>query len=331
MRRTRLAWRATAAAVVLVALAGCGSDPLPRPRPAEPVEAAPVVVDSQVERVRAALEAALAAGDKALDPAPLQARVTGPALELRQTGYTIRRQLPDQAAPPANGGELLADISPAADGWPRFFLTATRPSKGAVPQLQLLTQATARDPYRLTAWARLLPGVTLPQTTVDEAPQALPPAQAGGLKSPPADVVAGYADLLTKGSASGSAKVFAEDPFRTQVVGEQDAERKAVSQFFDYGVTHAPRKDAVWAVRTEDGGALVVGVLEATRTFTSKAPGAKLPLPKDLAVLAGKPEATQKAEVKSLEVVAFAVPPADSDDPVTVVAGERGPLSASAS
>jgi glyoxylase-like metal-dependent hydrolase (beta-lactamase superfamily II) len=108
------------------------------------------------------------------------------------------------------------------------------------------------------------------------------------------------------------------------VVGEQNAERKAVSEYFDYGVTHAPRKDAVWAVRTEDGGALVIGVLQATRTFTSKAPGAKLPLPKDLAVLAGKGEATQKAEVTSLEVVAFAVPPKESDDPVTVVAGERG-------
>jgi hypothetical protein len=323
--------RTAAAAAVLAVLAGCGSQPLPQPRPAEKVEAAPVVMHSQVERVRAAVEAALAAGDKALDPEPLKARVAGPALELRQTGYTIRRKLPDQAAPPANGGELLADISPAAGGWPRFFLTATRPADDAVPQLQLLTQASARDPYRLTAWAHLLPGVTLPQTSVEQAPEALRPADADGLKAAPADVVAGYADVLTKAKDSGSAKLFAEDPFRAQVLGEQNAEREAVSQYFDYGVTHAPRKDAVWAVRTEDGGALVIGVLQATRTFTSKAPGAKLPLPKDLAVLAGKEEATQKAEVTSLEVVAFAVPPEGSDDPVTVVAGERGPLSAKAS
>jgi hypothetical protein len=327
----RLTRGAAGAAVVAVLLAACGQEALPQPKAPKEPGPVPVVVDAQVDRVLGEVETAVGAADQALDPAPLQPRVAGPALELRQTAYTIRRQLPDQAAPAPLGGEKLLDIAPAADGWPRFFLTATRPTPEAVPQLELLLQTAPREPYRVTSWARLLPGVTLPATSAGEPPEALPAGEPSGLVASPADVVARYADVLAGGARSQHAAAFAEDAFRAQVVGEQDAERQAVGQFFGYQVAHAPRADGPWSVRTEDGGALVVGVLDATRTFTVSTPGAKLPLPADLAVLAGRPEATRSATVTSLEVVAFQVPPEGSDAKITVLAGERGPVRVEAS
>jgi hypothetical protein len=290
-----------------------------------------VVTDVQTERIRTELDAAVAAGDAAQDPAPLQARMAGPALELRQARYAVRRVLPDQPGPAAVGGDVLLEITPAATDWPRFFLSAVRAAPDAVPRLEVLVQATARDPYRLQAYVTLLPGVTLPTVSAGEPPEVLPPAEASGLLASPADVVARYADLLTTGNASAFKDAFAADAFRTQVLGEQDAERAAVSAFFAYQVAHQPRPDAVWSVRTEDGGAIVLGAMNATRSFSVTVRGAKLPLPPDLAALAGTQEANQQAGVTSLEIVAFAVPPEGEQAPITVLGGERGVLSATAS
>ena len=328
---SRLAGHGVLLAATLALLAGCADEALPQPRPRADDDAVPVVIDVQIERIRAELVASVEAGDAAQDPAPLQARLAGPALELRQARYTVRRALPDQPGPAALGGELLLDITPAAQDWPRFFLTAQRPGPDAVPKLQLMTQATARDPYRLQAYVTLLPGVTLPGVPPEEPAEALPPAEASGLVAAPADVVARYADVLTFGDASVFKDAFAPDAFRTQIIGEQNAERGAVSAFFAYEAVHRLRPDAVWAVRTEDGGAIVLGAIDATRSFSITVPGAKLPLPADLAVLAGVPEATQRAAVTSLELVAFSVPPEGGGAPITVLGGERGVLSATAS
>lgn len=324
--RARAAGLAVAAVLVL---AGCGEEPLPQPRPTEGEEAVPVVLDAQVEEIRA--EVAEVIGAAAEDPAALPARMTGPALELRQARLALRSALPDATAPPALGGELLLDITPAATPWPRFFLTATMPDDEGVPRVQVLTQAGPREPYKLAAWVTLLPGVTLPTVTREAPPEPLPPAETSGLVAAPRDVVARYSDVLDKGAESVYADDFAADPFREQVLAEQQAERAAVSEFFRYTFDHAPRENAVWAVRTADGGAIVVAALNAQRRFQVTAPGARLPLPPDLAALAGASEATQLGVVNSLEMVAFAVPPEGSDDPVTVLGGERGVLSARAS
>lgn len=324
-------WRRTTAALGAAALlTGCGQEALPQPRPDDAEEAVPVVLDGQVEEIRAEVAAVVDAADEAQDAARLPARLAGAALELRQARFALRAALPEAPAPPALGGELLLDIAPAATPWPRFFLTATRPADAGVPRLQVLAQSGPREPYRLVAWVTLLPGVTLPAVSQEEPPEPLPPAQTSGLAASPADVVTRYSDVLDKGAQSEYADDFAPDPFRDQVLGEQQAERAAVSEFFHYSLDHAPREGAVWAVRTADGGAIVVGAVNAQRRFQVTAPGAKLPLPPDLAALAGAAEATQLGVVNSVEMLAFAVPPEGSDDPVTVLGAERGVLSASA-
>lgn len=329
--RTRATALLAVPAAVGLALGGCGQEPLPQPRPAPSQESVPVVVDAQVESIRSQIAAVLESGDQAQDAEALGARLSGPALELRRARYGVARAVPEQPAPPALGGELLLDVAPAATPWPRFFLTATTPGDGPVPRLHVLTQAGPREPYKLSAWVTLLPGVTLPPVPEDEPPEPLPPAAASGLLADPADVLTWYSQVLDGGEPSEHADAFAPDQFREQVLAEQQAEREAVSEFFLYTVDHAPRPDAVWAVRADDGGAIVVGAMNAQRRFQITAPGARLPLPPDLAALAGATEATQLAVVNSVEIVAFHVPAEGSDDPITVLGGERGVLSASAS
>ena len=314
---SRARW-APAGVVLLAALAACAAE-VPQPAPADEQDAVPVVVDVQAERVLEDVEETLAAGDEALDPALLAPRVAGSALELRQAGYRVAEALPDAASPTVLGGERVLDIVPVTEGWPRYYLSVTRADEAAVPQVLLLTQAAARDAYQLTTYATLLPGVTLPPTALPgEGVEALETGTSGDLVASPEDVVAQYADVLLRGGASEFAGAFDEDAFSAQVQSEQVAEQAAVAEFYGYTVTHVPREDAVWAVSTQDGGAIVIGVIDSVRT-----PGAKLPLPPDLAALAGKPEASDSAAVTSTEVVAFAVPPADDEGPLQVIGAAR--------
>lgn len=318
-------------AALAVGVSGCGADPLPAPKPQVDPAAVAVVEDAQVERVLAETAAVLAAGDAAGDAAPLPPRVDGAALQLRQGGYAVRRVLPDQPAPAPLGGELVLDLPTAAGGWPRFFLTVTQAAPDAVPKLELHTQAAPREPYRLSAYATLLPGTTLPSAEPGVPAEALPAAEPSGLVAAPADVVARYADVLTNGAASPNAVSFAEDPFRAQVIAEQDAERAAAGEFVAYQASHTPRADAVWSLRTEDGGAIVIGVLDALETYEVTAEGAVFNFEPQAAALAGAGQVTGSATVNRTEIVAFAVPAEGSDQPIAVLGAERGIVAAQAS
>ncbi|SDQ73997.1 hypothetical protein [Quadrisphaera sp. DSM 44207] len=303
---------------------GCAAD-VPAPRPQEDAGPVPAVTAGQVDRVLEDLGAALAAGDAALDPAALQARVDGAALQTRLAGYAVRAGQATAAQPAPLVGEQLLEAVPASGPWPRWFTTVTEPTDGAVPQLLVLTQAGPRDPYRLTSSATLLPGTTLPELALQDGVALTAAASdAAGLSASPADALAHYADVLTGGGASQWAAGTADDALRQQVTSEQDAERAAVSQYFAYAVAHTPREGAAWALRTQDGGALVVGVLDATRTFTPNAPGIRQVLPEDLAVLAGRPDAPSGSTVTTATAVALHVPPAGSDQQLRLVAASRG-------
>jgi len=313
---------AAAALLAVVALGGCAEEPLPDPQPQEDAAALPVLTESQLDGVLGEVADQLATADAALDPALLPPRVTGPAAELRTAGYTVRRALPDKGVLTPVGDERLADIVPQEQEWPRTVMAVTQAgAEDAVPELLLLTQAAPRDPFTMAAWATLLPGATLPAAGPPGEGVTVPPVEeAGSLALAPTDVVARYADVLTNGPASQFADGFAPDAFRTQVLAEQDAERTSATVAcpgcFTYSVAHAPRAGNVWSLGTEDGGAIVLGVLDGTRSLAVAVAGAKLPLVDDLAVLAGTTEALNTASFTSVEVVAYLVPPADSTDPV---------------
>ena len=324
--RTTTARRAATAALLLgvgAGLAGC-STPVPQPQPQAQADSLPALEDAQVDRVLTGLEETVEAGDAAQDAAALAPRLQGAALSLRQAGYTVRTAVPTAPEPAPVGGEALLEAVPPAGEWPRWFLAVTRASETDVPQVSVLAQASARDPYRLSASATLLPGTTLPELDTEEE-LAVPVAadSAEGLVMTPADAVARYADVLTTGSASQWAGTTADDIFRQQVLAEADAERTAVGAYYGYASTHAPRAGEVWGLRTADGGALVVGVVDGARTFTPNAAGIRQVLPPEVAALAGRPDAAGST-VRTAEVLVLAVPPEGSTEPLRLLAGNRG-------
>lgn len=334
-RRRRAGWLVVAA--LLVPLAGCGETPLPQPQPASADVVVPVVSGEQIDRVLVPVTEAVEAADAALDVGALAGTVGGPAKEQREGAYLMKKKVPDSSYVLPLGAERLQDLVPADQGWPRTVLTVTRATpEDQFPDLMLLTQAGPRDPFVLTAYAPMLPGATLPLTQpLRDGVPVLPVDEPGDLLMSPADAAARYADVLTKGPASKSAAIFADDPFRAQVVAVQEKERKALTvtckKCFTYTATHAVRDGQVWAFGTQDGGALVMSVMSGTNKLAVDARGSKADLNAEYAALADDKTATKAASFGYVEVVALYVPPAAAEGQVQVLAAQRVPVAGTAS
>ena len=331
--------------VGVVALAGCTSSaPLP-PQPRAEPGARPALTAPQLQRVvegDAGVVEAVDRADRALDADEAAKRLGGAALQDRAAAYTVAKAAREaQGGDPATapsvrslGGARLLEAVPAAKAWPRTVMTISDPATtgadgeepatdGAesgvaapagrsAPVLTVLGQEGPRENYKVLARANLLPGSTFPPLTQrDAAVQAVPAAadDSGGLVSSPRQVLADYADVLTKGKASDHYAGFAEGAFTDTVLAEQDQQEQASGRFADFSVEHTPRKDVLWSLRTADGGAVVVGVIDAVRTLAANTEGVTLNASPEVAALGGAPTSTKQA-VTTAETVAVVIPPA---------------------
>ena len=295
----------------------------------------PVATDAQLDASLTAIGEALAAGDAAADQRLLAPSVTGAALAQRTGAYVVERRDASLDLAVPLGTERLQDVVPAEQEWPRSVVTVTRQSEDdQAPDLLVLTQATARDPYQLVAYTEMAGGATLPLTGgTDQGVPALDPT-AGGLLREPATALAAYADVLTKGTASASATLFEENAFTTDVLAVQDTTRKALSvdcaRCFTYGASHLPQDGQIWSYGTEDGGALVVGVMTATMSIKANK-GYKMNLQAEFKAVSGKSQITKAGVFTHIEVVALYVPPEGGGDTVQVLAVDRVPTSGTVS
>jgi hypothetical protein len=216
---------------------------------------------------------------------------------------------------------------PAAGTWPRWFLAAGTLAGQPTPVLRVLRSVTARDPYGLWGELLLLPGATLPELASATTGTPLVAADdTSGLVRSPSAVLAGYSQALTSGSTGGG---FATDQFREQVAGQVAADRRTLgaSGLADVSSVQRPSNDGLLALRTKDGGALVVGALEQIYRVTVRSAKGGVTLDPDLAALAKVPRITRRLQRTSVEMLAFHVPPAGGGA-ISLVAAAKGDVSA---
>lgn len=320
---TRRTTRARAAVLVATALvlAAC-STPLPEPQPdAVPAALPPAVSTDQVEDVMADLSTVLAAADVATEATLLDPRVTGPAREIRAVEYALARAGDATAVTPVPAAAQTV-VAPTTDTWPRTVMVVTEPPADLQPPLLLtLVQDAPREQYRLWSWARLFPGVEMPATAQPEVGSAPLAVDADSLAVAPADVVAQYVDVLTQGAASPYAATFGTDPLRTGIEGTRAAFAGVVGTNGTLAETYAPLETGPYAIATADGGAIVVGGFRTLTTITLT--DSTLTLGDQTAALLGSTTVASNLAIGWLSVVAFAVPPAGSTEPVRVLGGEH--------
>ncbi|WP_182111636.1 MULTISPECIES: hypothetical protein [unclassified Actinotalea] len=316
-RRTRGAALVTGALL----LAGCAT-PLPEPQPdAVPAVLPPAVSQEQVEDVMDEVAAVLAEADAATEASLLDARLFGPAREIRGVEYALARAGDPSALTPIPAVAQTI-VAPTTDTWPRTVMAVTEaPADLQAPLLLTLVQETPRTPYRLWAWVRLFPGVEMPATARPEVGSAPVANDADTVAVPPADVVARYVDLLTNGDASPYAAEFTPDPLRAGIIATRDAFAGVVGANGTLTETYAPLDSGPYSIETADGGAIVVGGFRTVTTITLA--DSTLTIGDQTAALLGKPTVANNLAISWLSVVAFAVPPAGSSEPITVLGGEH--------
>ncbi|HEY3575608.1 MAG TPA: hypothetical protein VGK98_17500 [Arthrobacter sp.] len=290
----------------------------------------PVVLDAQFRRILEQVASATDAGDAAKDAKKLAARVAGTELEVRTQNYKIRSRVASyDARMPVRSTKLLTTVVTDKREWPRSVLAVTQGEGNVVPQLLTLVQNSPRENYKLVGTSPLQPGTTFP-AIVRGGTESLAAGDKSGLLYSGQEALAGLADRLTKSNSTFKSKLVEGEssPYIADTLSYQaDIVKDGVDGKFAF--THKVVPESTVVFRTEDGGALVLGRLTFNFDGTPKAEGDKLSIGNDAAVLAGGKETTTGMVLKFAESVAVYVPPADSKDPMKLVAATRGLVGAS--
>lgn len=313
-----------AALALAITLTACSEEPIPTPHP-EPAPATPeaVINDEQLDRILAAVQETLDAADAESNAEELSGRVTGPAARLREAEYDYEEAIGDPVSQLSTEPQI-AIVSATAE-WPRTVIVATAvPDDANLPLLMVLVQNSPRADYALWSWVRLLPGVELPTTvsaSVGSAPVAV---DSEDLLIPPNEVISQYVDVMNEGEDSDYADVFAEDEYRTLVATEAEELNDAVSDAGKATRTVIVDDDSgVVALETYSGGAIVFGSLTSETVVEKTVPRGTLTVG-DVLAYGGDETVTTLTPLTAhhLTTIAFYVPPAGSEETVTVLGVE---------
>jgi hypothetical protein len=313
-------------------LAGCAQE-LPTPKPEAPVAAA-VVTQSQEREILDKVASVVGKVDKASEADTLGSRLSGPALDIRETQLKVAAARGDKAPLTDLTMQMQQVILPSDQEWPRSsFAITVQPKDLTTPVLMAFDQATARDQYKLWGWVRLLPGVTMPRFAEADLGSAAVPENDGSLKTSPKDAIKQYASVLTVDKDSRYNDNFADDDLRQFFRDYGKLQVDAINKEECGGafeVAYEPTKDPVKAVRTADGGALVMAAMISKETITANEEGCEIGPPTETTqALWGDADVTNVVEVNYQDMVAMYVPPKGSDNQISLVGYEHVPSSVS--
>jgi hypothetical protein len=328
MERPKLGLRAAAAAGAAVILASGAVLPAHAASPAAPSQDAgeaaghPVVLEGQLTRIMDSVSTAVSDADSARDSGKLKPRVAGAALTVREANYKVRAENGEAAAPvPVAAGPILTSMVSTSADWPRTVVTVTEGEDNPVPQVIVLVQQDPRSNYRMVGALQMLPGTTFPQVSTESAgtPAVAPDAGEGLLHSPQAAVKmvaenlddGKHKDAIGKNTFSEQIRAFQKD----QVESNENA---------DISFSRSVDDGSLRALRTADGGAVVFGHMESVMSSVPAEAGATVELSPEFAALAGEDSTTEGVDVTYGESVFVYVPPAGSDDRLTLVGVAQG-------
>jgi hypothetical protein len=308
-----------------ILLAGCAS-PLPSPAPdAAPADAVPALTTDQMLEVRTAVAQTLEQAGATNDTALLGNRLTGPALSLRTSQLAVAAARGDAGLVTNLPADVQQDVITTTETWPRqAYAVTVQPEDMQSPRLLAYEQTTARDPYKLWAWVRLFPSATLPSFHSAAVGSEAVPADDATLLMTPADAVAQYADVLTLGAGSAYAGSFGDDPLRAWVASNATLQMAELTKAEGtMTMTFTPMPGEVRAVRTSDGGAMVMAGLSGLETRTIEEGGKIAPGSETEKALFGGNTPTNKLNVGYTTMVAMYIPPADAGTTVQVLGMEN--------
>lgn len=323
---------AVLALTLTASLAGCEGQ-VPKPvstRPAGQTSATQPadLTEAQEKRIRNAILDAIDQANSAKSADGLDARMTGPQLEIHRSRLAVAAATGTMDPYAALPRDIAQTVIPTDAGWPRSVFTITTTTEDQQSKrLMVLTQDSPRANYKLWGVARLFQGVQLPPFEVASIGSNMGDAKDSGLVATPAKAVEQYVDLLNKGEKSEFTKNFADDMFRqsldeTSATVQKGMEANAGTQQQVFSADAAQIK----VMRSTDGSDLVVARIGSEWTRTAGEGRESLPANDAEKALFGGGKATSTMKVTYVNVVALVVPSKSSGQQIVAVGADRYPV-----
>lgn len=335
MRRPAILTAAVFAACAL--LAGCGEQPLPSPSPRPTTEVVPVLNGDQADRILERVVPAVSAADAAKSTDQLRPVLDGPALAARDGAYKLSAKDAALPMPVRIGGDRLSIVVPARQEWPRTVGMVTRfDADDKQPEVLLFTQASAREQYKLTAYAPMISRATFPTMPAPRnGTEVVAADDAEGLVMAPQDAVAAYATYLSEGAASAQKDKFSASAMTDAIIKMQTDSQAALSgpgcpDCFTLKITRTPNPEQMWSFRTQDGGVFVLAVIQNSTVMTSNG-GSQITLAQELRALSGQPSLASTGTFGYQETVGLFIPPGGPRATISPIAYDRVAISSTIS
>jgi len=246
----------------VLALGGCS---LPHARTGDAtskVSARPAEVSSLLDSYNAARRR----GDDERDPSILRRVETGPLLDIDAGAYFVSaRSGSAEAVQPVQLAGLLTTVGPRFTRYPMWVGALVDDVGSGTRRFVVFERRHSAAPWLMTAGPELAGGSGLPAVVKDEGGAAdhVPAAGAERLAMSPQEAVDAYARALSDPAAVEQDR-FEQDDFRSGNADFREAQQELqYASFSQRWEAHPVR----YAVRLEDGGALVVGTLTRTDTY----------------------------------------------------------------
>lgn len=331
-------------------LAGCtaeswpeflGGSPATTPSPVPTETAGPVITDKppvvsvpQLESIVSKVSLAAQQADAARDSDLIKTRFDGPALELREANYAIRRvdnSYAQLAAIPSSPVQVT--LPQQNDKWPRTVFTVIMdPDDATVPATaMMLVQQSPRENYKAVYVVQLEASPTLPKmAAADVGTQRLKPdVKLFALQ--PDELAAAFGDVLLKGEESEFFKYFdVENDSLVKSIGF-DAKQKRKNGIpaiatMEFG--SEPGDGEIIPMVTNDNGAIVAVYLNETETVRPVEPGAIINAEGAVKSLSGVSSSTKGTIATYGDQLLFYVPPSTSKDKIVLIGWASGLIAA---
>ncbi|GAB3621072.1 hypothetical protein GCM10027417_23330 [Glutamicibacter endophyticus] len=287
----------------------------------------PVVTEEQLTRLLKDVQKQIGAADDKHDSDRLGWRAAGAFKSIRDTRYKILKDKikgAEKLIPVETSVVRSAAVPNASEvKFPRRITVVTAKDQDAntLPTALTLQQDNARANYKVVFAAKMLPNSTFPGIAVGDPSVKQLEADAEGLKATPKDAAKALAKVM------GDEKAKEKDQFEKSALLEQlHAKQKDEDKNRDEAKierkTSVNEKDTS-VISTPDGGALVTARINEKVTFSRGEDADVLDVVNDLTkALLGSSTSNKAVEVNYATPVMFYIPAADSDQKISLIAGE---------
>ncbi|HEY7854118.1 MAG TPA: hypothetical protein VIB80_03265 [Aquiluna sp.] len=303
-------------------LSGCVAEyenPTLNPSPLPAVDTLTPVMDrGQLERILGELDQVITNADQNLDRESIEARVDGPALQIRRFAYNLARRSEDGANAPSEirTSPVQLFLPSATDTWPRSVMVVTGDEE---LQLLVLRQESAREPYKLYHYIDLLPGAQFPEVAAESVGANIIREDNRFLNASPLLLPELVGELLDEGPSAPASLLLNPD---NDYIRDVSAVQRGLSETLanaNLNFAHALGDFSLVMLSTADGGALAALLMVDTYTIIPNEPGDAVAISGNEALLLGSAGSATGIETRYGSMLLFHIPVGGSDSRISLL------------